>query len=593
MRARIQVVSCLLLGLTGCGSGTMGAEAGDDGAGNTNPNGCATSTCESLHTGTSAIIGPPNWGLGGTTPLAGTGGSAGTGITPPHGSGGASGGTTSTSTGGTSGGAAGSGATGSGATGSGGNGGSATGGTGAGGTNSGGATGGSTSAGGSNNTGGTAAGGNTGSGGSTGSGGFPGTIIDVNGGITITVTVDTGKTFVFHGSASAAVAIQGGLSLTGTVTVDTPSGQLILDAAALTFVYDAGGTHFVDVTGSSLIPLTPIGVLAGATIANDVRGALDIGTNTGLGTCSTIAGAGHYITYTLDAAASMNLRAFGVNAPQGSHYGIDPITGMLYIEGTATGVDPGGLSGGNCIVVELAADATFQGLGLFAQVDFRGGLWVYGSTNITTIGVHTDTSILVDVEPSSPGEGDGPPGGPQITVGISGDISVDVNTACNLPFTLLLVQAKLEARLDTSSQGALGGLLSSGSPFGPESMPLDALGPIHVDGNLEGDVRLWSLSESGPFKLRATALANASLLGLHDVALANATVLMDDKGLHVHGTVDASLCDLVSAVGAVDVDLDLPCDGDWSLTLDGDVGVAGIAKVDASVRISKSGAILL
>jgi hypothetical protein len=567
----------------------MGTEATDDGTSNDNPNGCATSTCESLHTGTSAIIGPPNWGLDGTGAVGGrtaigTGGA--TGITSPTGAGGATGRTTSTSTGGTSGGATGSGATGSGATG-GGNGGNATGGTGAAGTNTGGATGGSTSAGGSNDTGGTAAGGNT------GSGGFPGTIIDVSGGITIDVTVDTGRTFVFHGSASAAVAAKGGLSLTGTVTVDTPSGQMILDAAALTFIYDAGGTHFVDVTGSSSIPLTPIGVLAGATIANDVRGALDIGANTGLGACSAIAGAGHYITYTLDAAASMNLRAFGVNAPQGSHYGIDPLSGMLYIEGTATGIAPAGLSGGNCIAVELAADTTFQGLGVLAQVDFRGGLWVYGSTGITTIGVHTDTSVLVDVEPSSPGEGDGPPGGPQITVGISGDLSVDVNTACNLPFTLLLVQAKVEARLQTSSQGALAGLLSSGAPFGPESMPLDALGPIHVDGNLEGDVRLWSLSESGPFRLRATALANASLLGLHDVVLANATVVMDEKGLHVHGTADASLCDLVTAVGTVDVDLELPCDGNWSLTLDGDVGVAGIAQANASVRITKTGAALL
>jgi len=405
---------------------------------------------------------------------------------------------------------------------------------------------------------------------------------------------------VFRTLASNVTKLENGFALAGTVMIDVPNDEHVtLLEAKVSLEYDSKkGEGLQSFHGEARVPFPSIGFMNGVEVTDPLYASVgyDWGKNL-TRVDAPLKDERKYLYFNFSAGFEARLGDMTVSGAknQSATLTLDPSDPAFFLKASLGGllgpVDEASVGfsiGGH---LPFVPDNTW-GISDDAAT-FDGHIWVGGkvSLNDLKLPIAIGGKTVVDLDPNDDGQTlfDDPADGFQFGSNSELDLSVSAGL---ISFEMPIAQSTIVGRAGGSEAwGFYSGTVKSGNDWMPVDLPLKNTAQLKAAGHVSTHLEEMYLQAEGDLSLDAGKLGAWTGLDLNDLAMAQATLEIDQDGVLVTGTASAAFSPYVGMKGSVDAAgyFNGHPNG-WYVTLDGQLVVSGIdLSAAAHARLDQSG----
>lgn len=400
--------------------------------------------------------------------------------------------------------------------------------------------------------------------------------------------------------ASNVKQLENGFALSGTVMIDAPNGEHVsLLEASLTLAYDSDkGAGLQSLQGTVRLPFPNLGFMKDVSVSDPVYASVgyDLGKNL-TQVDAPLKDERKYVYFTFSAGFEAKLGDMTVSGPNGQSVtmALDPSDPSFFLKASL-----GGLMGpvdDASVGFSIGGHLPFTPENTWGIADdvaeFDGHIWIGGKVNLNDfeLPIAIGGNTVVDVDPNQDGQTlfTDPANGLRFGSNSELDLSLEAGA---IGFEIPIAKSTIVGRAGSAEAWAFySGKVKSGNGWMPAEVPLKNTMQLQAAGHASTHLEESYFKAEGQLSFDAGKLGDWTGLDLNDLALAQATLLVDKDGVLVTGTASAAFSPYVGLQGNVDaVGYFNGQPQGWYVTLDGRLVVSGIdLSADAHARLDRNG----
>lgn len=392
-----------------------------------------------------------------------------------------------------------------------------------------------------------------------------------------------------------------GFELSGTIMVDAPNNEHItLAEAKVKLGYDSTkGEGLQSFEGTVRVPFPGSGFMQGVKVDDLVYASVGYQRGKDIQNVDApLKDERKYFYFTFSAGLSASIGDMSISAAGGQSVTmtLDPSDPSFFLRASLAGfmgpVDDASVGfslGGH---LPFTPENTW---GLDAsKATFDGHMWIGGKLNLNfaKLPIAIGGNTVVDFDPNDDGKTMFQGATDGATYGSNAEIDVSVDAKV---FSIELPIAKATTVAHVGQDGAwamYSGKLQGGNAWMPQQyVPIKYTAELKVAGYASSDIEQSYFSAEGEMSLNAQKLGEWTGLNLSELAMVQASLHADRKGVLLTGKAATTLSPGLGLNG--DVDAEAFFNGnpnDWYVTLDGQLAVKGIdLSANAHAKLNKDG----
>lgn len=393
--------------------------------------------------------------------------------------------------------------------------------------------------------------------------------------------------------------LSNGFELSGSVMIEVPGNQNVtLAEGKLKLEYDAAkGEGLQSFEGTARLPFPALGFMDGVQLNDLVY--CSVGWELGKdiqNVDAPLKDERKYFYFTFSAGLDAQIGSMSISTPvnQSATMTLDPTDPAFFLRASL-----GGLMGP---VDEASVGFSIGGHLPFtpentwgidaSKASFDGHMWIGGKLNLNfaKIPLAIGGNTVVDFDPNDDGKTMFQGATDGINYGSNSQIDVSLDAKL-LSFEIPVAKATTVAHVGQDGAWAMySGSISAGNAW-LSQLPIKNSAELKVAGLASSKLDESYFKAQGDMSLDAGKLGEWTGLDLDDLAMATATLEIDENGVLIQGKATTSISPVIGLSGSLDALGYFNGDPNgWYVTLDGQLAVKGIdLGADAHMKLDKSG----
>ncbi|HYQ14412.1 MAG TPA: hypothetical protein VEQ58_01600, partial [Polyangiaceae bacterium] len=424
--------------------------------------------------------------------------------------------------------------------------------------------------------------------------------VTANGFAVFTLDPDGAVPVTFRTLASNVKALDNGFELSGTVLIDAPNNEHVsLLEASVKLGYDkAKGTGLQSFEGTVRLPFPSLGFMKNVSVSDPFYASVgyDLGKKL-TQVDAPLKDDRKYLYFTFSSGFSAQIGDLTLSGPGGDSVTmtLDPSDPSFFLKASLSGlmgpVDEASVGfsiGGH---LPFTPENTW-GIDQDAT-SFDGHLWIGGKVNLNDVKlpIAIGGQTVVDVDPNQDGKTVFTDPGDGFRFGSNSELDLSLEAGL-ISLEIPVAQSTIVGRAGGDEAWAFySGQVKAGNGWMPEEVPLKNTAQLKAAGHASTHLEEMYFKAEGDLSFDAGKLGDWSGVDLNDLALAQASLIVDKDGVLVTGTASAKFSPYLGLQGNVDaVGYFNGQPQGWYVTLDGRLVVSGIdLSANAHARLDRNG----
>lgn len=393
--------------------------------------------------------------------------------------------------------------------------------------------------------------------------------------------------------------LSSGFELSGSVMIEVPGNQNVtLAEGKLKLEYDAAkGEGLQSFEGTARLPFPALGFMDGVQLNDLVY--CSVGWELGKdiqNVDAPLKDERKYFYFTFSAGLDAQIGSMSISTPvnQSATMTLDPTDPAFFLRASL-----GGLMGPvdeASVGISIGGHLPFTPQNTWgidaSKASFDGHMWIGGKLNLNfaKIPLAIGGNTVVDFDPNDDGKTMFQGATDGINYGSNSQIDVSLDAKL-LSFEIPVAKATTVAHVGQDGAWAMySGSISAGNAW-LSQLPIKNSAELKVAGLASSKLDESYFKAQGDMSLDAGKLGEWTGLDLDDLAMATATLEIDENGVLIQGKATTSISPVIGLSGSLDALGYFNGDPNgWYVTLDGQLAVKGIdLGADAHMKLDKSG----